>query len=201
MKAGVVKLAIYELKHGTSDIDNNFNVEKMFYLDKSLDTAGLAEGTCLTVNPLGKNERGKPDGTLVVSQPTERLKPMTVLSSASMYPFNSGYPVDFNNSGNIMDHNVRYPFGKFENFRIPIISNGVYYVAGIDASGNVIKDPFTPDDLYKPLYAGANGTIIPFPPTGAGEIEIVVARVEGTGRKSKIRCDFPTYFDIDVVAV
>lgn len=199
MKAGVVKLKVYELKHGTSELDNNFNVEKMFYIDGDLYPNGIEEGTLLTVNPTGKDRRGKQEGTLMISQPTERLKPMTIMSSPTQFPWTSGYNVDLNNSGHITDNTVRYPFGNFENYRIPIISDGVYYVAGVDATGKIIKDPFTADDLYKPMYAGADGTIVPYPPSGAGEITIIVGRVEGTGKKSKIRCQFPTYFNIDVV--
>ena len=199
MKAGVVKLKIYELKHGTSELDNNFNVEKMFYIDGDVHPDGLDVGTLLTINPEGKDSRGKPDGTLMMAQPTKRLMPMTILSSTSMIPWTSGYRVDLNNSGKLIDNDTRFPFGNYENYRIPIISDGVYYVKGVDSTGKIIDSPFTPDDLYKPMYAGADGTIIPAPPTGAGKEKIVVARVEGTGKKSKIRCMFPKYIDIDVV--
>ena len=206
MKTGIVQFKINELKKASSDMDlGGFSTEQEFFVDDMYNdrttypNGGIEKGTLVTIKPDGMSG-GYPDATLIVAQPTEAMKPFSIMMIASKPPYVAGYPVNLT-TGAMENFTTRYPRGRFEHRPTPILQNGVYYVQGITATGEVDPMPFTTLDLYKRVYAGPNGTIVPYPPTGAGEIPIVVGRIVGINEHSKIEMIFPKYFEIDVVEV
>ena len=203
MKAGIVRILLRELKRGTSAMDlQGFTTEKEYYVDDkyaSTPDFGIRKGTLVSIDPNGKTN-GRVDATMVIAQPTEELRAFGVMTSPSKVPHLSGYPLN-PQTGQMMDNKIRFPFGRFENTPLPLIYDGVFYVAGVNAAGEVIEQPFTPQDIFKRVYQGEDGTVVPYAPTGAGLETQVVGHIVDHGIHSKIRIKLSQTKEEDVIEI
>ena len=203
MKAGIVRILLRELKRGTSTMDlQGFSTEKEYYVDDKYAKTpelGIRKGTLVSIDPEGKTN-GRIDATMVIAQPTKGLRAFGVMTSPSKVPYLAGYPIN-PETGQMMDNEIRFPFGRFENTPLPLIYDGVFYVAGINAAGEVVEQPFTPQDIFKRVYQGEDGTVVPFAPTGAGLETQVVGHIVDHGIHSKVHIQLSQTKEEDVIEI
>ena len=202
MKAGIVRIKLRELKPGTSSLDFGHTTEKEYFVDDkyaSTPDKGIQKGMLVSIDPVGKTN-GRTDATMVLAQPTKDLRAFSVLTSPSKYPYLSGYPLN-TSTGQIMDNEVRFPFGRFENLPLPLIYDGVFYAVGINGAGEEVEYPFTPLDIFKRVYQGVDGTVVPYAPTGAGLKAQVVGHIVDHGVHSKIRILLSQVKEEDVIEI
>lgn len=203
MKAGVVKILLTGIKRGTSKMDlMGFTTEKEYYVDDKYNLVpeeGIRKGTLVSIDPEGK-VNGRTDATMVIAQPTEALRAFGVLTSPSKVPNTAGYPMN-KITGRMEDNEIRFPFGRFENTPLPLVYDGVFYAKGVKATGEIVDQPFTPQDIFKRVYQGKDGTVVPYAPKGAGLLSQVVGHIVDHGIHSKVRIQLDQTKQEDVIEI